>query len=96
MNSQTQPKLPEAKHQEIVLRDRAYLKINGVEDVSSFDETGIILKSIFGPISIDGTDLHITRLSVETGELEVNGVIGGVFFFEPAEQQKKRGLFGRR
>ena len=39
------------KKQEIILRDRSYLKITGVGDVSSFDESGIILSSCNGDIN---------------------------------------------
>lgn len=93
MNLQAQPSSG-TKRQEILLRDRAYLRLDGVEDVVSFDEQGIILKSCLGSISIDGVGLHITRLSLESGELEIEGEIGGVVFFEPADAPKKRGLFG--
>ncbi|MBQ8510633.1 MAG: hypothetical protein IJ493_12070 [Clostridia bacterium] len=95
MNGQTLT--VDQKKQDILLRDRAYLRINGVEDVLSFDDVSIILKSNFGSISVDGSGLRITRLSTDTGELEIEGTIGGVFFFEPdAPQKKGRGLFGRR
>ena len=80
-------------HQEITVSDRSRLTITGVEDVQSFDDKSIILKSNYGMIAIDGEGLHISHLSVETGELNIEGLIGGVFFFEPAEQKKKRGFF---
>ena len=94
MNDQIKPAL-ENRHQEILLRDRAKLVLSGVEDVSSFDETGIILRSNFGSISIDGKNLHITRLSVETGELDIEGEIGGIVFFDEEPKPAKRGLFRR-
>ncbi len=94
MNSQN---LPAHNHkissQEITIHDRAHLKISAVEDVLSFDDTSIILKSSFGSIAVDGKDLHITRLSVETGELFIEGRIDGVLFFEPSEKKQKRGFF---
>ena len=80
-------------HQEITLSDRSRLTITGVEDVQSFDERSIILKSNHGMMAIDGEGLHISHLSVETGELNIEGTIGGVLFFEPAEPKKKRGFF---
>lgn len=99
MNNNYKPETADTRrdiHQDVILRDRARLSINGVEDVLSFDEEGIILKSNLGSISIDGHGLHITRLSVETGELEIEGEIGGIVYFEPSEPTKKRGLFGKR
>ncbi|MGN1128474.1 MAG: YabP/YqfC family sporulation protein [Candidatus Flemingiibacterium sp.] len=83
------------KKQEIILRDRSYLKITGVGDVSSFDESGIILSSCNGDITVDGSELRITSLSSDTGEIVVEGRIGGVFYFEE-RPAKKRGFFGRK
>ncbi len=80
-------------HQEIILHDRAKLTVTCVEEVQSFDENCIILKSGFGMIAVDGSELKITNLSVDSGELLVEGKIGGVVFFESAMRKKKRGLF---
>ncbi len=83
------------KKQEITLLDRAKLTISAVEDVLSFNDTSIILSSSFGSIAVDGRELRIKNLSVETGELFIEGEIGGVLFFEP-DAPKRRGFFGRK
>lgn len=93
MNIQDTPDMT----QEIRISDRARLFVTGVEDVRSFDEVSIVLKSNFGMIAVDGRDLRITSLSKDSGELFIEGVIGGVIFFDPEEtKSKKRGLFGGR
>ena len=76
----------------ITLKNRSQLSITGVEDVQSFDDKNIILKSSYGMVAIDGESLHIDELSTDTGVLLVEGQIGGVFFFEPDQPKKKRGL----
>lgn len=78
--------------QMITLKDRSRLSITGVEDVQSFDDKSIILKSNHGMVAIDGESLRIDELSTDNGVLLVEGQIGGVFFFEPSEPKKKRGL----
>lgn len=85
-------------HQEINLQDRSRLTITGVEDVRSFDDVSIVMKTVFGMIAVDGNGLHITSLSKKTGEIYIEGDIGGVIFFDPDENtgKKKRGLFGGR
>ncbi len=80
-------------HQEIFIRDRTQLTVTSVEDVRSFDDSCIILQSGYGLMAIDGSGLHITSLSVDTGELLVEGNISGVVFFEADEKKKKRRLF---
>ncbi len=79
--------------QYIHISDRKNLTVTGVEDVQSFDETGIILKTNLGMLAIDGTGLHITHLSKESGEMYIEGEIGGAVYFDPTEQKKKRGIF---
>lgn len=80
-------------HQEIFIRDRSQLTVTSVEDVQSFDDSCIILKSGYGLMAIDGSELHITELSTDSGELLVEGKIGGVVFFEADEKKKKRRFF---
>ncbi len=85
-----------AEHrQDIIICDRARLSISGVEDVQSFDETSVILKTNNGMVAVDGEGLRIGELSTETGKIFIEGRIGGVVFFEPAEPKKKRGFFAR-
>ena len=83
------------KKQEINLRDRSFLTITGVDDVASFDECGIILTSCNGEISVDGSELRIKNLSSESGTIEIEGKIGGIFYLDE-RPAKRRGLFGRR
>ena len=92
LNKNNNPDLVNKTKQEIVLRNREYLKINDVTDVVSFDENGVILESGFGSISVDGAELRVTRLATGSGEIK----IGGVVFFEAREKPEKKGVFGRR
>ena len=96
LNKNNNPDLVNKTKQEIVLRNREYLKINDVTDVVSFDENGVILESGFGSISVDGAELRVTRLATGSGEIEIEGKIGGVAFFEAREKPEKKGVFGRR
>ncbi|MFQ9147439.1 MAG: YabP/YqfC family sporulation protein [Eubacteriales bacterium] len=68
LNKNNNPDLVNKTKQEIVLRNREYLKINDVTDVVSFDENGVILESGFGSISVDGAELRVTRLATGSGD----------------------------
>ncbi len=83
----------QAKRHIIYISDRKNLTVTGVLDVRSFNDESIILETSLGMLAIDGRALHITSLSVEAGELYIEGEIGGAVFFETAEPKKKRGLF---
>lgn len=84
------------KKQEIILRDRSRLTMTGVNDVVNFDESGILISSCNGEISVDGEELRIVNLSSGSGEIEIEGRIGGVFYFDEHLERKKHRLFGGR
>ncbi|MDO4169645.1 MAG: sporulation protein YabP [Lachnospiraceae bacterium] len=60
--------------------------ITGVRDVVSFDVAEIILETELGLLSIKGNNLHVKRLTVEKGEVEIDGSIDG---FQYTEQKEK-------
>ena len=69
---------PEAHRLELVGRER--LVISGVEDVDRFDETGIVMTTAAGTLVVSGEDLHIGKLSLDGGELHVDGRIDSVSY----------------
>ena len=72
------------KNQSIHLENREKLSISGVEDVSGFDEALIVLETCFGALSIRGEELHIDRIDLDAGQLEVRGRIGELCFEDRA------------
>ena len=59
----------------ILLENREKLTVCGVEDADSFDESRIILQTMMGSLIIKGENLHIDKLSLETGEVSIEGLI---------------------
>ena len=84
--------MPVTPHR-LELMDRAHLTVSGVEDVERFDETGIVMATSAGLLTVTGEGLHIGQLSLEGGELHVDGRIDGVNYEE--EQPSRSGLFSR-
>ena len=83
---------PPAEHR-LTLTGRETLTVSGVEDVERFDETGIVMATSAGILTVTGEGLHIGQLSLEGGELHVDGRIDGVNYEE--EQPSRGGLFSR-
>ena len=83
---------PQAGHRlELIGRER--LTVSGVEDVERFDETGIIMSTAAGTLVVTGEDLHIGKLSLDGGELHVDGRIDAVSYEDGG--QERQGFFRR-
>ena len=62
------------------LDGRERLTVSGVEDVERFDETGIVMATSAGLLVVTGEDLHIGKLSLDGGELHVDGRIDSMTY----------------
>ena len=64
----------------LILEQRERLVISGVEEVARFDEETIVLTTSLGDLEIQGEGLHIEKLSLEGGELHVDGSISALIY----------------
>ena len=64
------------------LEGRERLTISGVEDVERFDDTGIDMTTSAGVLTVTGEGLHIGQLSLEGGELHVDGRVDSISYEE--------------
>lgn len=78
------------KKQTIILKNREELFLDGVSDVIGFDECSVTVKTVLGGLTVDGTDLHITRMSLESGEVVISGNVSGLFYDETKGTEKPR------
>ena len=81
--------VPQTAHR-LELDGRESLTVSGVEDVERFDETGIVMSTAVGTLVITGEDLHIGKLSLDGGELHVDGRIDSLTY---EDQGSGRGCF---
>lgn len=56
--------------------------ISGVLDVLSFDINEILLETELGMLMIKGNDLHVNRLTLEKGEVDIEGTIDSIAYTE--------------
>ncbi len=70
----------------LILENRSQLSLSGVTDVDSFDEREIVLYTSRGELTITGRDLHINAVSVETGNMSVEGDIWGIQYGDKDKQ----------
>ncbi len=67
-------------NQNIILENRKSLVISGITDVDSFDEREVCLYTSLGELTIQGKELHIDSMSVETGDMTITGDIWAVVY----------------
>ena len=77
----------------LIMEGREKLSISGVEDVESFDENVIVMYTEKGLLTIKGEGLHIERLSIEGGEVSVEGFVDSLQYED--ESGGRRSLFAR-
>ena len=79
--------------QRLELTGREKLTVTGVEDVERFDELSVVMRTAAGVLVISGEDLHIGKLSLEGGELYVDGRITSISYEDTPNRQG--GFFSR-
>lgn len=83
----------------VTMTNRRSCMINGVNDVLSFDIHEILLETEQGMLMIKGDELHVSRLSLEKGEVDIDGKIDSFTYSDVASAGHKGGsilskLFG--
>jgi sporulation protein YabP len=76
------------------LEDRRVLTMTGVTEVVSFDENAVVLKTTLGTLTIHGRQLQLKNLSLEGGQVAVDGAIAALIYEEPKPAGGLRRLFG--
>ena len=77
----------------VLLEDREQLVISGVEEVESFDESAILLTTTQGGLEIQGEGLHIEKLSLDGGDLKVEGRVNALIY--DTDGRERGGWLGR-
>lgn len=77
----------------ITLDERKNLSITGVTDIGGYDEQTVVAVTSQGELTIKGENLHIIRMSVDMGELVVDGIINSLQYSEL--RQQSGGFFAR-
>ncbi len=73
---------PNYAHHQLTLDGRERLTVTGVEDVERFDENMIVMSTSAGTLVVSGENLHIGKLSLDGGELHVDGQIDALQYEE--------------
>lgn len=80
----------------LTLTNRGALVVNGVVDVISFDLNEVLLETEAGMLTVKGQDLHVNRLTLEKGEVDITGAVDSLLYSDISGYgQKAESFFGR-
>lgn len=71
-----------SKSHKLSIDNRKRTCLTGIKDVVAFDVNQVLLESNMGMILIKGADLKVTRLSLEKGEVDVDGHVDSLTYSE--------------
>lgn len=75
------------------LKQRKNLTMNGVTEVVSFEESTVVLETVQGTLVVQGQGLQLKTLSLEGGQVAVDGSISALIYEEPRQSRGWRSLF---
>lgn len=79
-----------ASSHKMTLLNRKNIMITGVLDVLAFDLNEVLLETEQGMLMIKGKDLHVKKLTLEKGEVDVEGTIDSLLYSEIAGHGKQQ------
>ncbi|MBQ2829421.1 MAG: YabP/YqfC family sporulation protein [Oscillospiraceae bacterium] len=79
-------------HHRLELDGRSRLVVSGVEEVERFDENEIVMSTTEGTLIVVGEQLHIDKLTLDGGELHVDGRIESMSY---VNESPRGGLLSR-
>lgn len=64
----------------LILEERGSLTVTGVEDIDSFDDQTVVIYTGLGELTVRGNQLHIERIDLQAGELELQGQVDALTY----------------
>ena len=81
--------------QNLILENREKLTITGVVDVLSFDDQIVIVETQLGLLTINGDDLRINKLSLDSLEVIIEGQIFNLGYSDDNLKKNSGSLLGK-
>lgn len=78
----------------LMIDARKKSSITGVLDVISFDAKEVLLETELGILTIRGDELHVNRLTLEKGEIDLDGKMDS-FSYSENKKSKEESLLKR-
>ena len=67
----------------LTLQNRNKLTLTGVSEVVSFDDTAVLMRTPLGELLVQGQQLQLKTLTLDGGNVAVEGQIAAISYEEP-------------
>ena len=78
----------------LTLSERKKLTMSGVTEVVNFDDSAVVLQTSLGTLIVQGRELQLKTLSLEGGQVAVDGTVTSLSYEEPRAGGWRQRLFG--
>lgn len=85
---------PVAAHK-LTMQNREKVDLTGITGVISFHDKAIELETVEGAVRFTGENLHVKRLTLEKGEVELEGRIQEIIYHESQKARTAGGVLSR-
>lgn len=83
------------QEQRLQMLNRKKIELTGVTEVISFDTQEVVLDTVEGQLRLEGEDLHVKKLVLERGEVEIQGKVRELAYKERKIKSTSGGRIGR-
>ena len=91
MDKQNQSAMPQNR----ILEGRKKLSVSGVLDIDSFDEASAVIFTNLGLIEVKGSDIHMNKLNLESGEIVLEGNFDSVVYPDESAGKTKQSFLSK-
>lgn len=74
---------------------RSWVEVTGVTEVISFDNAEVHLETTQGAVRFSGEGLHVKRLTLEKGEVNLEGKINEIVYYRSSSEKTAGGILRR-
>lgn len=77
----------------LVMKDRKYLELSGIQLLESFDSEEFLMETTQGWLMITGKDLVLSKLDTERGDVIISGMIDTLQYLNDKKSSDKESFF---
>lgn len=72
----------------LIVENRKNVTVSGVTEIGSFDEKTVVLYTDYGGITVTGSELHMSKLSVDSGDVDISGHIKSLVYTDTTSKRE--------